>query len=68
MMKKIFPLKNIIIFDVYQGQEVSENMCSLGIRMKFQSFDRTLTDTEVDRSVDKIVRRLAKDLDVQQRL
>ncbi|MBH15780.1 MAG: phenylalanine--tRNA ligase subunit beta [Gemmatimonadetes bacterium] len=61
-------LQQISIFDVYQGQEVSENMCSLGIRMKFQSFDRTLTDTEVDRSVDKIVRRLAKDLDVQQRL
>jgi phenylalanyl-tRNA synthetase beta subunit len=36
--------------------------------MRYQSFERTLTDVEVDRSVDKIIRSLLEDLNVQQRL
>ena len=61
-------LKEISIFDVYEGVEIPDQKISLGIRMRFQSFERTLTDAEVDIGVERIVRNLAEDLSVQQRL
>ena len=61
-------LSEVSIFDVYEGPEIPEYKCSLGVRMRYQSFERTLTDVEVDRSVDKIIRSLSEDLNVQQRL
>ena len=61
-------LSEVSIFDVYEGSEIPEDKRSLGVRMRYQSFERTLTDVEVDRSVDKIIRSLLEDLNVQQRL
>ena len=61
-------LSEVSIFDVYEGSEIPEHKRSLGVRMRYQSFERTLTDVEVDRSVDKIIRSLLEDLNVQQRL
>jgi phenylalanyl-tRNA synthetase beta chain len=61
-------LKKVSVFDVYEGEEIADKKSSLGIRMRFQSFERTLTDAEVDLSVEKIVRNLARNLSVEQRL
>jgi phenylalanyl-tRNA synthetase beta chain len=61
-------LKEISIFDVYEGNEIPSRKLSLGIRMRFQSFERTLTDVEVELVVERIIRKLAEDLSVQQRL
>ena len=39
-----------------------------GFRLRLQAWDRTLKDDEVDRVVEKIVRRLREGLGVEQRL
>ena len=53
-------LKNISLFDVYQSDEVGDNNKSLAFSLKFQSETTTLTDTEVDADVEKILNSLNK--------
>ena len=53
-------LKNISLFDVYQSDEVGDNNKSLAFSLKFQSETTTLTDTEVDADVEKILNSLKK--------
>jgi len=53
-------LKNVSLFDVYQSDEVGDNNKSLAFSLKFQSEATTLTDTEVDADVEKILNSLKK--------
>jgi len=55
-----YTLKNISLFDVYQSDEVGDNNKSLAFSLKFQSETTTLTDTEVDADVEKILNSLKK--------
>jgi len=55
-----YTLKNISLFDVYQSDEVGDNNKSLAFSLKFQSETTTLTDTEVDADVEKILNSLNK--------
>ncbi len=50
------------IFDDYRGAGVPPGKKSLGLRLRYQSADRTLTDEEVSRIQAGLVRRLEKDL------
>ena len=52
------PLVAASFFDRYQGQGVPQGAVSLSIRLTFQAADRTLTDAEVQQSVDAIVAAL----------
>ena len=61
-------LERVTVFDLYQGDGVAEGHRSLAFRLRLQAWDRTLTDKEVDRVVEKIVKRLREDLGVEQRL
>lgn len=61
-------LDEITIFDVYRGGGVGEGERSLAFRLRFQAWDRTLTDKEVDRVIGKVAKRLLEDLGVEQRL
>ncbi|MDJ0868656.1 MAG: phenylalanine--tRNA ligase subunit beta [Myxococcota bacterium] len=47
------------VFDRYEGKGVPEGKISLAFRLVFQRPDRTLTDKEVTRSVDRVVGMLA---------
>ena len=51
-------LKNISLFDVYQGDQIEKNKKSYAISFLFQSNDRTLTDLEVDKELIKIYNSL----------
>jgi phenylalanyl-tRNA synthetase beta chain len=51
-------LASVHEFDRYQGKGVSDGSVSLSIRLTFRDRDRTLTDTEVQRAVDAIVKAL----------
>ena len=46
-------------FDRYQGKGIAEGRVSLSYRLTFQAPDRTLTDSEVDEAMQKIVDALA---------
>ncbi len=61
-------LERVTVFDLYRGDGVAEGHCSLAFRLRLQAWDRTLRDKEVDRVVEKIVKRLREDLGVDQRL
>ena len=52
------PLVASSFFDRYQGKGVPDGAVSLSIRLTFQAADRTLTDAEVQKSVEAILAAL----------
>ncbi len=61
------PLAAIDVFDRYQGKGVPEGSLSLSLRLTFQAADRTLTDAEVQHSVDTILAALVREHGAVQR-
>jgi phenylalanyl-tRNA synthetase beta chain len=53
------PLAGARFFDRYQGKGVPDGKASVSVRLTFQAPDRTLTDSDVQASVDAIVGALA---------
>ena len=51
-------LINATLFDVYEGEQVGTGKKSLAYSLTFQASDRTLTDDEVGKIRNKIIRRL----------
>ena len=51
-------LERVREFDRYQGKGVPEGRISLSLRLTFRSADRTLTDAEVQKAMDDILRAL----------
>jgi phenylalanyl-tRNA synthetase beta chain len=46
------------VFDIFTGEKIGEGKKSVGIRVKLQSLDRTLTEAEVHSIHSKIVKLL----------
>ncbi len=46
---------NVVLFDMYSGQQTGIEKKSLAYALEFQSPDRTLTDTEIDNALKKII-------------
>src|SRR5205823_1368046 len=61
------PLVAIGFFDRYKGKELAGDTVSVSVRLTFQAFDRTLTDAEVQQSVETIVAALAREHGAVQR-
>jgi len=59
---KIEELQDILLFDVYEGNNLPQGKRSLAIRLTFGRADRTLTDLEVAKAVETIVAALGKEL------
>ena len=51
-------LERVREFDRYQGKGVPEGKVSLSLRLTFRSADRTLTDAEVQKAMDDVLRAL----------
>ncbi|QGT99715.1 Phenylalanyl-tRNA synthetase beta chain [Candidatus Syntrophocurvum alkaliphilum] len=51
-------LTNIHIFDIYTGDQVPEGCKSIALRMTYQSFERTLTDDDVNPIIETIIKTL----------
>ena len=51
MQKSSELLKEIILFDVYEGDKIQNNHKSYAISFVFNHKDRTLTDLEVDKQM-----------------
>jgi phenylalanyl-tRNA synthetase beta chain len=60
-------LADVREFDRYQGKGVPEGQVSLSLRLTFRSDERTLTDAEVDTSMDAIVSALAREHEAKRR-
>jgi phenylalanyl-tRNA synthetase beta chain len=46
---------NVVLFDMYSGQQTGIEKKSLAYALEFQSPDHTLTDTEIDNVLKKII-------------
>jgi phenylalanyl-tRNA synthetase beta chain len=51
-------LKNLKLFDVYQGKGIDPNRKSFALGLTFQQASRTLTDEEINKSIGEIVASL----------
>ena len=60
-------LNDIILFDIYEGEDLGNKNRSLAISLKFMSNERTLKDEEIDGYVDNILNSLKKNFKIQQR-
>jgi phenylalanyl-tRNA synthetase beta chain len=60
-------LRRVELFDLYRGEQIPPGKKSLAYSLAYQVEDRTLTDDEVARVQDRIVRRLAEELGAELR-
>jgi phenylalanyl-tRNA synthetase beta chain len=55
------PLAGVEFFDRYQGKGVPDGAVSISVRLTFQAPDRTLTDAEVQQSVERVLTALVRE-------
>ena len=55
-------LKDILIFDVYEGKGIEEEKKSIAISVSWQSMKQTLKDSDIDSAVERIVNSMKKEL------
>ncbi len=60
-------VSNVGIFDVYSGKQVPAGKKSMAYRLTYQASDHTLTDKEVNKIQEQILRVLAKELGAELR-
>ncbi len=48
-------LKNVNIFDLYAGKNIGEGKKSIAFSLSYQATDKTLVDSEVEESINKVV-------------
>jgi len=52
-------LRNVMLFDVYQGEKVDSRLKSLALGLILQASSQTLTDQDVEASIARILKQLA---------
>lgn len=60
-------LKNVELFDVYEGKNLEEGKKSYAVSFNFQDNDSTLTDLQIESVMEKIKTGLEKELNAQLR-
>ena len=60
-------IKEIILFDVYDGENLAENKKSYGISFKIQDDEKTLSDKEIEDIMNKVIEKLKKEFSVELR-
>ena len=60
-------LYDLKLFDVYHGKDVETKGKSIALGLTFQNSSRTLTDEEINRSVDKVIKSLSENLSAELR-
>jgi len=60
-------LKSVELFDVYEGKNLPKNKKSYGISFIFQDYNKTLTDRQVDKIMDKLKKNFTKEFQAELR-
>ena len=60
-------LIDISLFDLYKDENLPKNSISLAYSLTFKSNNKTLTDKEIDKYMDNIIKNLKKKLNIIQR-
>ena len=48
-------LREVSLFDVYEGKNLPEGKKSYAVKMKLQDMEKTLNDKQIDAAMDKII-------------
>ncbi len=62
---KIKYFEDAVIFDLYTGKGVPDGKKSLAIRVSYRAMEKTLTEAEVTKAHDKLIRSLCHQLDAE---
>jgi phenylalanyl-tRNA synthetase beta chain len=62
---KISRLKGVNLFDVFESDKVGEGKKSMAMSFQFRDDEKTLTDEEVELSMNKIISIFEKELQAQ---
>ena len=57
-------LREVVLFDVYKGDKIEAGKKSYGVNFTFQDTERTLTDADIDKTMQKLMQRFEKELGV----
>ena len=60
-------LKHVTLFDVYEGENLPKDKKSYGINFTFQDKNRTLTDIQIDKVMDKLLKNFKQRFEVELR-
>ena len=60
-------LKEVSLFDVYEGKNLPEGKKSYAVNFQIQDEEKTLTDKQIDKVMDKIRQNLERELNAQLR-
>ena len=60
-------IKDVALFDVFEGGSIPENKKSYGISIKIQDINKTLNEVEIDRVMQNIIQMLEKEFDAKLR-
>ena len=60
-------LEEATLFDVYRDERIGAGKKSMAFAMTFRASDRTLTDAEIQKSMDRLLAALEKDFGAQMR-
>ena len=58
-------LKRISLFDVYEGDKIAQGMKSYAVSFFLQNIEKTLTDQEIDKIMNNLIRNFEKELGAQ---
>jgi len=56
-------VKNVTIFDVFEGNKLPENMKSIAIKVILQPMEKTFTDSEIEKISEKIIDLISKNFE-----
>ncbi len=60
-------LESVTLFDVYEGKQIPEGKKSVAYNAVYRAIDQTLTDNDINKVFDKIVRTLERELGAELR-
>ena len=59
---KMKSVENVTLFDLYTGQGIAPGKKSIAIRVRYRELEKTLTEEEVSKAHDKLIRSLSQQL------
>ena len=60
-------LESCELFDIYTGKQISDNKKSMAYKITFRSSDRTLSDEDINPSVENIIKALKSEFNAELR-
>ena len=67
MNSKVNILRDVKLFDYFKNEKIGDSKVSLSFSLVFESFEKTLQDDEVIKAMEKIIKNLESNFDMEVR-